>query len=124
MKNIEVMMMIGGVVAFLTTLFMVRRREMREQHATVWIIAAFGFLGLGLAWRPIMWLAIRAHVMPSAIVLMLALGVAYLFCFAVTVSLSRHYQRNLRLAQELALLEQRLRDLETKLADRHVPPQP
>ncbi len=112
--KIQYVMLAGGAIAFLMTLFMVRKREMREKYATAWILAAFAILGLGFMLKPILLLAIGIGVMPSAIVLMGAIGVGYLFAFTVSVSLSRHYKRNMKLAQEVALLEERIRQLEAQ----------
>ena len=111
---IRMVMLCGGLIAFLVTLFMVRRRELREKYATVWIGVAFGLLALGFMLDPIVYVAKRTFVMPTAIVLMGAIGVGYLFAFSVSVSLSRTYRRNMKLAQEVALLEERIRQLERK----------
>ena len=48
---------------------------------------------------------------PSA-VLFISLGAIYVFAFSVSVSLTRLHRRNIRLMQEVALLEQRVRQLE------------
>ena len=117
MTAAEIVMIAAGVVAFLTTAWMVRQREMREKYATAWMVAASVLLVLGFMSEPLIWLAARLHIQPSAIVLILALGVGYIFAVSVTVSLSRHYRRNLKLAQEGALLEQRLRELEARLQE-------
>ncbi len=117
----ERIMLVAGTVAFLATLFMVRRREMREKYAVAWIITAIILLTLGFAGEPLVWLAAKIHMAPSALVLLGALTVGYIFAFSVTVSLSRHYKRNLKLAQEIALLEERLRQLEAK---QHKPANP
>ena len=79
MSNARIIMLVGGVVAFLTTLFMVRRREMREKYAAAWIIAAFVLLGCSFMLDPLVWVATQVRVMPSAIILMGALAVAYIF---------------------------------------------
>jgi HAMP domain-containing protein len=55
-------------------------------------------------------------------VLYIALAAIYLFSFSVSVSISRQYRRNARLAQELALMDMRLRELERRLAEQNSSP--
>ena len=110
-------MLIGGVIAFSGTLWMVCRREMREKYAVVWMIMATIVLALGIYPRPIFLFAELSRLENSSAVLMAFTGLAYVFAFTVTVSLSRQYKRNMRLAQEVSILEKRLRDLEDKEED-------
>ena len=44
--------------------------------------------------------------------LFVALGLIYLNSFFVSVALTKHYRWNVRLTQQMALLEERLRRLE------------
>lgn len=108
----ETLMLVGGVCSFVLTLSWVRRRELREKYAVVWTIVAFLLLLSGLFPGVIMSFADAAHLAYPSAVLFVALGVIYIFSFAVSVSLSKQYRRNVRLTQEIALLEERVRQLE------------
>jgi ACR3 family arsenite efflux pump ArsB len=110
--NAETIMTVGGVAAFGITLYWVRRRELREKYAAGWVALASLILVVGLYPDLLMVFAARAHLSYPSAVLFVALTLIYLFAFAVSVSLTTQYRRNVRLTQELALLEERLRRLE------------
>ena len=112
--NAETLMMAGGVTAFLLTLYWVRSRELREKYAVVWVTVASLLLICGLFPGLIMGFAAAAHLSYPAAVLLIALASIYVFSFAVSVSLSHQYRHNIRLTQEISLLEERLRRLETE----------
>lgn len=112
MMTAETLMLVGGVAAFLLTLHWVRRRDLREKYAVAWILVALGLLVLGVFPDLIKSTAEAAHLSYPALVLFVALGAIYMFSFFVSVSLTRQYRRNVRLAQEMAILEERLRRLE------------
>jgi hypothetical protein len=108
----ELLMLCGGVAAFVLTIYWVRVRELRERYAVIWLLVATLALLCGLFPHLIMSFADAAHLSYPSAVLFIALGMAYAFAFTVSVSLSRQYRENLRLTQELALLEARVRQLE------------
>lgn len=110
----ETMMLVGGLCAFVLTLHWVRARELREKFAVYWLILAVLVLFVGIFPQSIMWFADAAHLSYPTAVLFLSLTVIYLFAFAVSVSLSTEHRRNVRLTQQMALLEERLRKLEAK----------
>lgn len=112
--NAETLMLLGGVAAFLLTILWVRRRTLREKYAVVWVIVASVLLLLGLAPGLIMGFATAVHLSFPAAVLYIALSVIYIFCFSISVSLSDLHRRNLRLTQELAIMEYRVRKLESE----------
>ena len=111
--NAETLMLAGGIGAFLLTLLWVRNRDLREKYAVVWLGVAFLLLLCGLFPSAIMHFADASHLSYPAMVLFIALALMYVFSFTVSVSLSRQYRRCVRLTQEIAILEQRLRRLET-----------
>jgi hypothetical protein len=111
----ELLMLLGGASAFILTLYWVRRRELREKYAVAWILLASALLILGLFPSLIKSFAEWAHLSYPAAVLLVALTLIYLFSFTVSVSLTHQYRRNIRLTQEMALLEKRVRELETML---------
>jgi hypothetical protein len=114
--NAEILMTVGGASAFGITLYWVRRRELREKYAVAWVVLATLILVIGLFPKLLMVFATEAHLSYPAAVLFIALTLIYLFAFAVSVTLTTQYRRNIRLTQEVALMEERLRRLEAASA--------
>lgn len=118
----ELLMMLGGATAFAITLYWVRRRELREKYAVAWVALASLLLLIGLFPRPIMWFAESARLSYSTAVLFISLPLIYLYAFTVSVSLTHQNRRNVRLTQELAILEERVRQLEKALKGKATAP--
>ena len=112
MINAEFLMLLGGVGAFLMTLYWVRVRELRERSAIGWLLVATLLLLTGLFPDALKALADRAHLSYPALVLFVALGLIYMNSFFVSVALTKQYRWNVRLTQQMALLEERLRRIE------------
>jgi hypothetical protein len=110
----EHFMMIGGITAFMITLFWVRRRELRVKYALSWLGIGSFLLIMGIFPSIIMTTAERLHFSYAGLVAFVTAGVLFLFAFSVSISLSRQYQRNIRLTQEIGLLEKRINDLESR----------
>jgi hypothetical protein len=112
MINAEFLMLLGGVGAFVMTLYWVRVRELRERYAIGWLAVATLLLVTGLFPDLLKRVADWAHLSYPALVLFVALGLIYLNSFFVSVQLTKSYRWNVRLTQQMALLEERLRRLE------------
>ena len=110
----ERLMLVAGIAAFALTIHWVRSRELRERYAIGWISLSVLLLIAGLFPDILKRLAELCHLQYPSAVLFLALGAIYTFSFFVTVSLSHEHRRNVRLSQEVALLEQRVRMLEAE----------
>jgi hypothetical protein len=115
MLNAENLMLTGGIVVFLLTIYWVRSRDLSETYAVVWTFVAFTLLICGFFPNLIMAFAREAHLAYSSAVLFIALAAIYMFCFSVSVALTQHSRRNIRLAQELAILQNRMERLEQTL---------
>jgi len=112
----EILMLIGGICAFMLTISWVRNRDLREKYAVGWLLVATLLLLCGLFPNVLMSFASANRLSYPAAVLFVALGVMYVFSFTVSASLTRQHRRNIRLTQELALLQQRLQTLERTIA--------
>ncbi len=110
----QYMMLIAGIAVFLLTLHLVRKREIREKYAVAWLAAATVALAAGIFSDTVMYLAPLLHLSYPSFILLLCLVMGYFFAACTSISLSRQYRRNLRLTQEIALLEKRVRELEKK----------
>jgi hypothetical protein len=115
----EMLMLVGGVCAFLLTISWVRRRDLREKYAVMWTVVAFLLLLCGLFPQAIKLFADASHLSYSSAVLFVSLAAIYVYSFAVSVSLTRQHRRNVRLTQEMAMLEYRVRQLEQATTARH-----
>jgi len=116
----ERLMLAGGVSAFLLTVYWVRKRELRERYALGWLSVALLLLTIGVCPGILKGMAEYSRLSFTAAAFFLALTTTYFLAFSITVSLSRSHGRNLRLTQELALLELRVRELEKQ--DGGLPP--
>jgi hypothetical protein len=110
----EGMMLVGGVAAFLLTIYWVRSRALREKYAVIWFFVALLLLICGVFPDLIKTFASSFNLAYPSAVLFISLGAIYMFSFSVSVSLTRQYRRNIRLMQELAIMEARLRELERR----------
>lgn len=115
MLSAEFLMLVGGLSAFLLTLYWVRSRQLREKYAVMWVFVALLVLLCGIFPKAIMSLADHAHLSYATAVLFISLAAIYIFSFTVSVSLSSQYRRNIRLTQEVAILEHRLKILEEEV---------
>jgi hypothetical protein len=114
--NAETLMMIGGLGAFLLTVYWVRSRDLRERYAIGWLGMAVLLLICGLFPELIKSLARTSQLSYPSAVLFISLAAMYFFSFFVTVSLTRQYRRNVRLMQETAILRHRLETIEARIA--------
>jgi hypothetical membrane protein len=112
--NAERLMFLGGLAAFLLTVYQVRNRDLREKYAVAWLLVGLFLFLCGLFPQGIMLLADRVRLSYPAAVLFIALAAIYLFSFSVSMSLTRQYRRGIRIMQEQAILAHRLRMLERK----------
>ncbi len=109
--RIQIIAILGSVVVMTIVLRLIHRRRLREEYALFWLSASILLIGLSF-WRRSLDLAARllgVHYSPS-VLLLGAIIVGFLLAMHYSVSLSRLSEQNIRLAQEIALLKQRLGD--------------
>ena len=117
-----------GAIRDNSFLWHIRAGSLQTEMGQVLTADPFSFTKLGEAWRTQSWLAELGYawgertwdlsyvpwmVVAAALVLFIALAVIYGFAFSVSASLTRQHRASRRLLQEVALLEERLRRLET-----------
>ena len=110
----ELLMLIGGTGAFLLTLYWVRSQDLLERYAVGWMAMAFLLFFCGLFPKVIESLASASRLSYPSAVLFMALTAIYVYSFSVSISLTRQYRHTVRLTQEVGILEQRLRELESR----------
>jgi hypothetical protein len=123
--RIQVVAIGGTLVLFLIVLELVRRRRLLERYALVWLGSALVLLALGI-WQSLLGKianAIGVFYPPTAL-FVIAFGFILLLLLHFSTAVSRLTDQSKVLAQRLALMEQRQRDLEKRLEDagESVPP--
>ncbi len=114
----ETLLFASGLVAFLITIYWVRRREMKEKYATFWLFFGAGIFVLGICPQIVYHFAVMFHLTNAAAVLFITLIILFFWAFSVSISLSRLHRRSIRLTQEIGLLEKQTRDLERRLDEK------
>jgi hypothetical protein len=117
---------IGGTVVLLAiVLELVRRRRLLERYALVWLASALVLLALGI-WQGLLTKianAIGVFYPPTAL-FVIAFGFVLVLLLHFSTAVSRLTDQSKVLAQRLALMEERQRDLEKQLADAGQPVPP
>jgi hypothetical protein len=102
-----------AVVVFAVVLELVRRRRLMERYALLWLAAALLLLVLAI-WKGLLTTVsadVGIHYPPSTL---FAVGFAFivLLLLSVSIVISRLADQNKRLAQHVALLSERVQQLE------------
>ncbi|TFB74335.1 DUF2304 domain-containing protein [Cryobacterium glaciale] len=106
-----------GIAAALLTLAvvieMLRRRRLRERHATWWLIAGTLALIVGVFPKTLEWAADVAGVaIPINLVFFVSVVILFLVCIQHSSELTKLDDQTRTLAEQTALLELRIRELE------------
>ena len=120
--RIQLVAILGAGALLLIVLELVRRRRLLERYALLWLLSAIVLLGLA-AWRgglQVISKAIGIAYPPNAL-FFIALGFVLLLLLHFSSAVSRLSDQTKVLAQRAALLEERLRRLESQDADASVP---
>ncbi|MDO7881132.1 DUF2304 domain-containing protein [Salinibacterium soli] len=112
---------IFGICAALLTLIvvidMLRRRRLRERHAVWWLIAGILALVVGIFPGLLEWAAKLVGVgLPVNLVFFVSIAVLFLVCIQHSTELTKLETQSRTLAEEVALLDLRVRELEAATA--------
>lgn len=106
-----------SLALFALVLELVRRGRLKERYALLWLAAALGSLLLGIFPQVIARLAQVLHVQYLTVVFAITFLFLLILVLALSAVISRLSERNRELAQEVALLDHRLRQLERGAKD-------
>lgn len=104
-----------SLILLLVTVQLIRKRKLREEYALLWLLATFTILLLSVFGGIVSALARFLNIAYSP-TLPLVAGIlfALVVLLSLSVALSNQADQNRDLAQEMALLEYRLKQLELK----------
>jgi hypothetical protein len=116
--RVQLVTIVGAAVLLLTVLEMVRRRQLTERYALLWLLSAGVLLALAV-WSNA--LAKISHaigvVYPPNALFFIAIGCIVLLLLHFSSAVSRLTDRSETLAQRQALLEERLRRQERRAGE-------
>jgi hypothetical protein len=106
-SRLNVLAIAASVFLLLYILEMVRRRRLREEYSILWLIGGTVILVLSIK-RP--WLEQAAHAVgifyPPSFLFLVGMFFILLILIHFSIVISKLYQMNKKMAQELALLKQ------------------
>jgi hypothetical protein len=114
--RIQLVAVLGTLVLLLIVLELVRRRRLLERYALLWLGSALVLLALG-AWKGLLG-SIASSIgifYPPAALFVIAFGFILVLLLHFSVAVSRLADQSKVLAQRLALMEERQRELEQRL---------
>jgi hypothetical protein len=115
---------IFGIVAALVTLAVViellRRRQLRERHAIWWLVAGTLALITGIFPFILFWAAeVLGIGLPTNLVFFVSIAILVIVCIQHSAELTRLESKTRTLAEAVALLDLRIRDLEAEKVSRN-----
>ncbi len=110
--NIQILAIIVSVVLFLVVIDLIRRGRLKERYSIVWLAASAVIFLLSI-WRGLLegislWLGVFY---PPSLLFLIAFFFLLLIVLHFSVVLSRIYNENKRLAQEIGLLRTEIKEL-------------
>lgn len=117
--RLRVVALIAIAILFLVVLDLVRRRRLLERYALLWLGSALALMALA-AWGGLLETVSSAIgvATPSNALFVAAFGFVLVLLLHFSIAVSRLTDQSKVLAQRLAILEQRERELEGQLAQR------
>jgi hypothetical protein len=114
-EPVEWVALIASVGLVVLVIELARRRRLAEEYAVVWLVAGGGLVALAVR-RELLhsvaeWLGIFY---PPAVLLLVTIGLGFVVSLYFSVVASQHRREIERLAEEVALLEERLRAQEAR----------
>ena len=111
---------LSAVVTLVVVIEMLRRRRLRERHAIWWLIAGTLALVVGVFPGTLDWAASLVGVaIPLNLVFFVSVAVLFLVCIQHSAELTVLEAKTRILAEQTALLELRIGDLENQQARGH-----
>jgi hypothetical protein len=114
---------VAAVLVLVIVIEMLRRGRLRERHALWWLIAGILALIAGIFPGTLQWAAHLVGVqLPTNLIFFVGIAILFLVCLQHSAELTRVEEKTRTLAEQSALQELRIRELERRLAERDAPP--
>lgn len=123
LNRVIIVMTVGPIALLLMVLEMVRRRRLREDYSLLWLATAIVLVVLAL-WRDSLNAIARLFgiAYPPTALFVIGMGFLLLILLQFSIVITKLARENKQAAQHIALLNQRLRALESQLEERATPP--
>jgi hypothetical protein len=118
MPTIQIVSIVGCAVLLLVVLELVRQRRFLERYALLWLFSALVLLGLAV-WRDALEVIANALgiIYPPNALFVIAGGFVLVLLLHFSLAVSRLSEQSKVLAQRQALLEERQRQVESRLGE-------
>ncbi len=111
MTRVAVLAVAASAALLIYILEMVRRRMLREEYSILWLFGSVVILVLSLKKEWLDWAAGMAGIFyPPSFLFLVGMIFIMLILIHFSITISRLYQTNKKIAQELALLKNKLND--------------
>ena len=115
MNRISVIAVLASAILLLYILEMVRRRKLREEYSILWLAGGVIMLVFSLKRDWLEWVSDAAGIYyPPSFLFLIGMLFILLILIHFSITISRLYQMNKKMAQELALLKQYSASLDDK----------
>lgn len=114
MGIIDIILAVISIGFFIFVIELVRRKHLREKYSLIWIMATGVLIVMSFARPLIDYVALKLNIYyPPSLIFMVGIFFLLLLNVALSVIVSHQTTRIIKLIQEQALLEQRVRKLES-----------
>lgn len=108
----------SAVIVLGVVIELLRRGRLRERHAIWWLVAGILALVIGIFPTSLVWLARLLGVeVPTNLVFFVSIAILFLVALQTSAELTRLEEKTRSLAEAVALLELRVRELEGPAAE-------
>ena len=110
---------ITAIITFIFILDLLRRGVLKEKYAVLWLLFAGAALFFALVPQVLDWISFRLGVsQPVNLLFFVTIVMLVMVSVQLSYELSRHEARIRRLAEEIALLDRRITDLNAQAQER------
>jgi hypothetical protein len=107
---------VGALITLAVVIEMLRRRRLRERHALWWVVAGTLALIIGVFPQTLVWASQVVGVqIPTNLVFFVSIFILFLVCIQHSAELTNLEDETRMLAEQAALQDLRIRELEAKL---------
>lgn len=107
---------VGALITLAVVIEMLRRRRLRERHALWWVVAGTLALIIGVFPQTLVWASQVVGIqIPTNLVFFVSIFILFLVCIQHSAELTNLEDETRMLAEQAALQDLRIRELEAKL---------